>query len=82
MTIEERQLTLETRLYRKKSFGKENFCDYCFARSNTCIASSKERSCQYLCAKAETRMNSKPRYKDTPNKKYKPKLGLRRIDLW
>jgi hypothetical protein len=59
----DRQLTLDTNMYRKKSFGKEDYCAYCFAKDcikGGCIAESRHRSKSCLCVKAECRMNGMP----------------------
>ena len=63
MTNVERQLTLDTKMYRKKSFGSEDYCAYCFAKDcikGGCIAVSKHRSKSCLCVKAECRMLGSP----------------------
>lgn len=62
MTNRDRQITLETRMYRKKSFGKEKYCNHCWACEyhENCIAQSVQRSAQRLCVKAENRMKGKP----------------------
>jgi hypothetical protein len=63
MTNTERQLTLDTKMYRKKSYGKEDYCAYCFAKDcikGGCIVKSKHRSKSMLCVKAECRMNGTP----------------------
>ena len=81
MTKAERQLTLETRMYRNKTFGKMPICKHCFACAFThCISSSKSRMIGGLCAEAEARMIGRPRCKNQPNKKYKPKCGLKDTD--
>lgn len=61
MTREERQLQLDTKMYKKKSFGTENFCNYCWAcyQHVKCIADSRKRSNGNHCAKAEERMKKK-----------------------
>ena len=56
MNNKDRQVTLETRMYRNKTFGKENFCNKCWAKSKGCIATSPMRSKQLLCVKAECRV--------------------------
>lgn len=78
MTITERQLTLETRMYRNKSFGCNKICKACFASTHVSCIATTTRSKQCLCAKAEARIYG-PRFGEK-NKKYKPKLGLRRQD--
>ena len=62
MTNRDRQITLETRMYRKKSFGKEKYCNHCWVCEyhENCIAQSVHRSAQRLCVKAENRMKGKP----------------------
>jgi DNA invertase Pin-like site-specific DNA recombinase len=58
MTREERQLQLDTKMYKKKSFGTESFCNYCWAcyQHVKCIADPRERSTGLHCAKAEERI--------------------------
>lgn len=62
MTVQDRQITLETRMYRKKSFGREKFCGHCWACEyhKNCIAYPPQRSVRQFCAKAENRMKGKP----------------------
>lgn len=63
MTNVDRQLTLDTQMYRKKSFGSEDYCSYCWAKDcikGGCIAPSKYRSKSFLCVKAECRMRGMP----------------------
>lgn len=62
MTERERQITLETRMYRKKSFGQEKYCRHCWACEyhRNCIALPTQRGRKQLCVKAENRMKGKP----------------------
>lgn len=60
MNNKDRQLILETRMYRRKTYGKEAFCSKCWAKYNGCIATGKQRYAQLLCCKAECRMNKIP----------------------
>lgn len=58
MTNAERQLTLETMMYKNgKTFGREKFCKQCWAcyHGRECIAASGMRSTQILCVKAKDR---------------------------
>jgi hypothetical protein len=39
------------------SYGKENFCEYCFAKSGgECIVNEQVRNSQRLCARAQKRL--------------------------
>ena len=63
MTNKERQLTLDTKMYRKKSYGFEDYCSHCWAKDcikGGCIAVPKNRSKSCLCVKAECRMIRTP----------------------
>lgn len=58
MTNIDRQLILDTRMYRRgKNYGQEKYCKYCWAcyYGNNCIAKPVVRSTQLLCVKAESR---------------------------
>lgn len=92
MTIKERQIKLETRMYRHKSFGREDFCILCFACKYhiDCIANGKTRSTQNLCAKAESRLKNREYETSFMNvfkcdkriRKYRfPLLGLKKEEL-
>lgn len=52
----DRQLVLNTRMYRNNTYGKEAYCEFCWAKCNGCIATGKARSKQMLCVKAYDRM--------------------------
>jgi hypothetical protein len=94
VTKEERQITLQTRMYRKKSFGKENYCTRCWAcyHYESCIADAKIRSVQCLCVKAEERLTGQKKYDDSTEfqkiirdkrvRSYRfPLLGLKKEEL-
>lgn len=94
MTKEERQIKLETKMYRKKSFGQEDICAKCWAcfHYKSCIALPKIRSKQCLCVKAEIRLTNKKKFDDSSpfentfqDKRVRhyrfPLLGLRRDEV-
>jgi hypothetical protein len=60
MNNKDRQIVLETRMYRHKTYGKEDFCSKCWAKCNGCIASTKYRAHNLLCVKAECRLKQIP----------------------
>ena len=60
MNNKDRQLTLDTKMYRNKSYGKEPYCGHCWAKCKGCIAGSAYRSTQLQCVKAECRMKGIP----------------------
>lgn len=88
MTNFDRQLTLDTRMYRNKTFGKEAYCNYCWAKTYSgCFAGGLQRSKQFMCVKAECRANKdlfkSPLYEmmAEPNRKRHYKCGLTKEDL-
>lgn len=77
MNIQQRQITLETKMYRDNSFGKADICNKCWASTHiSCIADN--RSIQCLCAKAEARLHG-PKFGKT-SRPDKLTFGLRRND--
>jgi hypothetical protein len=58
MTNFDRQISLETKMYKHKTFGKEEMCNYCWAKCKGCI--HQYRTQQLACVKAECRMTKIP----------------------
>lgn len=58
MNNKDRQLYLDTKMYRSKTFGKQPFCAKCWAKlHNGCLVNGQMRSINLLCCKAECRLN-------------------------
>lgn len=86
----DRQLVLNTRMHRNRSFGKEPYCSHCWAKCNGCLATGKARSKQILCVKAYDRMKGQPtptpleeliRYAGERERHYLMR-GLRKEERW
>ena len=61
MNNKDRQLVLDTKMYKYQTFGKEPYCKFCWANSHTaCIMESDYRSSGLNCVKAECRMLKLP----------------------
>lgn len=61
MNNKDRQLVLETKMYRTKTFGKQKYCTKCFAKLyDGCLVTGLQRSKQLLCCKAECRVTKTP----------------------
>lgn len=75
MNNNDRQLKLETQMYRRKTFGKETYCSHCWAKCNGCIMNAKQRSIQQACVRAECRETNIPfkirEFINPPSNKYR-----------
>ena len=60
MNNKDRQIYLETKMYKRNSFGKEPYCRKCWAKTYTGCMGAIYRSSQLSCVKAECRLNGCP----------------------